>query len=52
MKVDHFMPNIDWMEGGRHIKSENVYWTEIKASVPKECVLDCCLDLLEVLFSQ
>ena len=37
------MPNIDWEGGGggRHLKSENVYWTEIKASVPKEFVHDC-----------
>lgn len=39
-EVDQFMPDIDWRAGGggegRHLKSENMYWTEIKASVPKE----------------
>ena len=34
------MPNIDLGEGRTHLKSENVYWTEAKASVPKEFVHD------------
>ena len=27
--------------GGRHLRSKNVYWTEIKAIVPKEFVHYC-----------
>ena len=45
LKVDQFRPNIDLefgeRGGGKHLKSENMYWTETKASVPKEFVRDC-----------
>ena len=35
------MPIIDYEGKGRHLESENMYWTQIKASMPKEFVHDC-----------